>query len=118
MSHRRNLSQTGQFLYDLRYRLGEYSLRAFVALLPCIPYRLLLLFTSVMARLTFSILWKYRTRMEENVAIGLGATITQRADRKALVWRAWKNFAYGILETSCVTHFPKEKIIATMALTG
>src|ERR1043166_3250179 len=113
-----NRSRAGQFVYDFRYRFGEYSMRGFVALLPRIPYWLLSLLTSVMARLTFSILWKYRTRMEENLALGLGATLTHPAERRELVWRAWKNFAHGILETSCVMHFPKDKILATIALTG
>jgi KDO2-lipid IV(A) lauroyltransferase len=109
---------TRKFFYRLRYRIGEYAMRAFVALLPWIPYRLLLFYISVMARLTFALLWKYRARMEENIAIALGDEITDPAARKALVWRAWRNFAQGILETARITHFSNEKILATITLKG
>ncbi|HTN70319.1 MAG TPA: lysophospholipid acyltransferase family protein [Methylomirabilota bacterium] len=98
--------------------MGEYSLRSFVRLLPWIPYRLLFLYTSFMAKVTFAMLWKYRTRMEENVAMALGDQITDPAERRALVRRAWRNFAQGILETGSVMHFSKERIIATVRLKG
>jgi hypothetical protein len=90
---RKKRSPLGQFCYGLRYRIGEYALRGFIALLPWIPYRLLVLFTRFCARVTFSCLWKYRTRMEENVAMALGKTINSPAECKALIWRAWRNFA-------------------------
>jgi Kdo2-lipid IVA lauroyltransferase/acyltransferase len=111
-------SPVGKFFYRLGYRIGEYSLRGFVVLLPWIPYRLLRFYTSLMARLTFAVLWKYRTRMEENVAMALGDQITDPAERRAMVWRAWENFAHGILETGSVMHFSKEKIIAAVPLKG
>ena len=98
--------------------MGEYTLRGFVALLPWIPYRLLVLYTSLMARLTFAILWRYRRRMEENVAMALADQIGDQAERRALVWRAWRNFAQGVLETTAIMHFSKEKIIATLPLEG
>ena len=114
---RNKRSPLGQFFYVLRYRIGEYALRGFVAGLPWIPYRLLILFTKFSARVTFSCLWKYRTRMEENVAMALGKT-NNPAERKALIWRAWRNFAQGILETSAVMYFSKERIISTVMLEG
>jgi len=77
-----------------------------------------MLYMSIMARLTFALLWKYRVRMEENIAIGIGDEISEPAARKALVWRAWKNFAQGILDTAHVTHWSKEKILATITLKG
>jgi hypothetical protein len=40
--------------------------------------------------ITFWLLWKYRKRMEENVATALGDEIVNPADRKALIWKAWK----------------------------
>src|SRR2546427_1272767 len=36
---RKQKSSLGQFFYGLRYRIGEYALRSFVAALPWIPYR-------------------------------------------------------------------------------
>jgi KDO2-lipid IV(A) lauroyltransferase len=111
-------SPVKQFFYALRYRIGEYALRGFVAALPWIPYRLLVLITDFWARVTFGLLWKYRARMNENVAMALGKAVEEPSARKALIWRAWKNFALGVLETCAVMHFAKEKIISTIALEG
>ena len=93
-------------------------MRSFVAVLPWMPYRLLVLFTSFWAWLTFRAVWRYRVRMEENVAQAMGAEIATPAARKKLVWRAWKNFARGVLDTSAVMYFSKEKIIATVSVEG
>jgi KDO2-lipid IV(A) lauroyltransferase len=115
---RKKRSRSGQFFYDLRYRFGEYALRSFVAVLPSIPATWLTRFTRFCAWMSFGLLWKYRRRMEANVTMALGNEITSPSERKALVWRAWRNFAQGILDTSAATHFPKNKIIATIALEG
>lgn len=115
---RKQKSSLGQFFYGLRYRIGEYALRSFVAALPWIPYRLLLLFTDFWAWVTFGCLWKYRTRMEENIAMALGQSIRNPVERKALVWRAWKNFARGVLATTAVMHFSKARIVSAVALEG
>lgn len=103
---------------NLRYRLGEYSLRAFVACLPWIPAWIPNAFLTVMGRLSFAILWKYRTRMEANVALALGNETTDAAEPKALVWRAWQNFARGVYDTSAVMHYSKEQFIKRISLRG
>jgi Kdo2-lipid IVA lauroyltransferase/acyltransferase len=118
LRRRKQKSLLGQLFYRLRYRIGEYSLRGFVTALPWIPYRVLLLFTDFWAWVTFGCLWKYRTRMEENISLALGESIDNPRDRRALLWRAWKNFARGVFETSAVMHFSKEKIISTVTLEG
>jgi KDO2-lipid IV(A) lauroyltransferase len=115
---RRRRSGLKQFFYDARYRVGEYALRAFVAALPWFPYRLLILFTNFWAWVTFRCLWQYRRRMVANVAKALSGTIDNPADREALVWRAWKNFALTVLETSAVMHFSKERIVSSVQLEG
>ena len=115
---RKKRSQVAQFFYGLRYRIGEYALGSFVAALPWIPYRLLIVFTNFWAWVAFACLWKYRSRMEENLARALGETIKNPAERKALIWRAWRNFAQGVLETIAVMHFSREKTISTVALEG
>jgi len=106
------------FFYRLRYRIGEHALRALVGVLPWVPYRLLVLFTSFWAWVTFGLLWRYRRRMLENVSAALGAEITRPAARKALIWQAWQNFARGVLETCAVMHFSREEIRSTIALEG
>jgi Kdo2-lipid IVA lauroyltransferase/acyltransferase len=108
----------GHFFHRVRYRIGEYSLRGLIGLLPWVPYPWLVSFTTFGAWITFRLLWKYRKRMEENVVTALGDEIVNRADRKALIWRAWKNFARGVLETCAVMHLSKESIVSTIAMEG
>ncbi|MEK7340886.1 MAG: hypothetical protein AABZ69_01560, partial [Candidatus Binatota bacterium] len=107
-----------KYFYWLRYRIGEYCLRGFVSILPWIPRRLVQLFTSAGARLTFALLWKYRKRMEENLSMAMGAEFIMREKGQAVVWRAWRNFAQGVYETTCTMHSPKEKICAAVAFEG
>lgn len=110
--------RTRTFFHRLRYRIGEYALRGLIGLLAWIPYRLLVLSTSFWAWVSFGLLWQYRRRMEENVATALGDEIVSPADRKALTWRAWKNFARGVLETCEVMHLSREAIVSTVAMKG
>ena len=105
-------------MHNFRYRCGEYALRGFIGALPYLPEWMVLGFTRFMARVTFALLWGYRRRMQENVASVLGNEMPDREKQKALVWRAWLNFARGVLDTTTVMHFSKEKIIASVALEG
>lgn len=118
MARRRTRTVTGDFFHRVRYRIGEYALRGLVGLLPWVPYRGLVSFTTFGAWMTFCLLWKYRKRMEENVITALGDEIVSRVDRKALIWKAWKNFARGVLETCAVMHLSNESIVSTVAMEG
>jgi KDO2-lipid IV(A) lauroyltransferase len=89
-----------------------------VALLPWIPYRVLEIFTSGSARLAFVVMRKYRQRMQENAARALGSQMNDPAEREALVRRAWKNFARGILDTMAVIHMSKQQTIEFVAMEG
>ena len=111
-------SRIAEAFYWLRYRVGEYSLRGFVAVFPWIPQRLLSAFASWGERLTFAILWRYRIRMEENLSMAMAAEFPTSAERKALVRKAWRNFAQGFLETSRAMYLPKEEILSMVAVEG
>jgi lauroyl/myristoyl acyltransferase len=75
-------------LYVLRYRIGEYSLRGFIALLPYIPFRLVESLHPFLAWATYTVSRGYRQRMEDNLTAALGKEIPRAEDRKALVKRA------------------------------
>jgi len=98
--------------------MGEYALRAFVEGSPYVPYRWLTAFAGFAARATFWLLWRYRRRMEENVAEVFAGEIPAAEERKALVWRAWLNFTRSVLDTTAVMHFSKERILSTVHLEG
>lgn len=118
MPRKKSGSAPGRFFYALRYRAGEYALRAFVEGSPYVPYRWLMLFAHFAARATFWLLWRYRKRMEENVAEVFAGEIPAAGARKALVWRAWLNFTRGVLDTTAVMHFSKEQILSVVRLEG
>jgi KDO2-lipid IV(A) lauroyltransferase len=105
-------------LYHLRYRIGEHALRGFIALLPYVPFRVIAFYTSFLAWVTHSVLHRYRQRMEDNLAAALGKEIPLAEDRKKLVWRAWRNFARGVLDTTAVMHYSKQHIIDSVKLEG
>ena len=118
MARQQRRSWIGQFLYDLRYRFGEYAQRGTVAALPYIPRWFIEVFTSVMARVTYVLMWKYRERMQENVAMALSTDFPDAPERNALIWRAWRSFARAAFETVEVLHYSREKIIAMVVLEG
>ena len=117
MKRRRNRSAVGQFFYDLRYRVGEHVLRRVVQILPHLPAWLVDSYARFLARLSHMLLWKYRKRMEENLASVFGNDLSPR-ERKALIWAAWLSLARGVLDTILVMYYSRERILATIALEG
>lgn len=107
-----------KFFYGFRYRIGEYLLRGFVSLLPLIPRSWLVRLISLAARVSFAILWKYRKRMEENLTLTMREQFPSLEERKAIVWRAWRNFAQGMRELTCSIYSSKEEIRSTIAIQG
>ena len=117
MPKKKRRSAAGRFFYALRYRVGEHSLRGFVDILPYFPARLVRGYTRIMARLTYALLWSYRKRMQENVALVFGNEISER-DRRALVRTVWLSFTRGVLDTIEVMHYSKEQILSSVRLEG
>src|SRR5215470_18249929 len=93
-----------------RYRAGEYSLRGFVRLLPHLPAKVMSGIASAASAATFGALWRYRARMERNLALAMAQELPSREQRKAVVRRAWRNFAQCLLETTLLMHAGKERL--------
>jgi lauroyl/myristoyl acyltransferase len=117
MRRKKGRSTIAEWFYNFRYRCGEFAVRGFMASLPYLPPRLISGFTRCLAWLTFVLLWKYRKRMAENVASVLGADLGCD-QQKFLIWRAWLNFARGVLETMTVMHLSRDEIIGKIKLEG
>jgi hypothetical protein len=108
---KRRRTPAGQFFYDLRYRVGEYALRGFIACLPYVPFSVVERFTYLAAWLSFKLLAQYRRRMAEN-ALTLGKQITSEAERKVGLTRLEKlRRACSIPQRLCTF---EERIIATV----
>jgi Kdo2-lipid IVA lauroyltransferase/acyltransferase len=117
MRRKKGRSSFAEWFYNFRYRCGELAVRGFIASLPHLPPRLVAGFTKFLAWLTFGLLWRYRKRMAENVASVLGSELGCD-QQKVLVWRAWLNFARGVLETMTVMHLSRHEIIGKIKLEG
>lgn len=102
----------------IRYRAGEYSLRGFVRVLPKLPAGAVTAITSGASRATFRLLWRYRSRMERNLALAMARELPSRKDRMAVVRRAWRNFAQSVLETISFMHMPTERLVSTIRIEG
>lgn len=93
-------------------------MKGFVRALPWMPSRLVYTFTSAVARVSFVLLWKYRRRMEQNLALAMADELPSPQQRQAVIRKAWRNFAQGILETLTLMHAPKENILAASGIEG
>jgi KDO2-lipid IV(A) lauroyltransferase len=102
----------------LRYRVGEYCLRGFIRALPRIPPRLVDLFTAGAEKATFTLLRKYRARMEDNITLAMSGEFPLPEQRRALVRRIWSNLSKGLLETLWMMHASKAEIVGRIALDG
>jgi KDO2-lipid IV(A) lauroyltransferase len=111
-------SAVSQLFYRLRYGLGAYILRAFILVLGLLPDRLVVSASTFWAWITHKLLWTYRIRMEENIATVAGDRFTDKAERKAMVWRVWKSFTRGLFEAGALIDSPKEAIIAKVRVEG
>lgn len=115
----RQLSRSRRrLLFALRYRLGECCIRGFMFLLPAIPRRLLWLVTGAGARLSFMLLRKYRTRMEENLARVMGPETLAPEERTKIVRRTWRNFARAFYETTAALASSAREIEAASPIRG
>ena len=111
-------SKLREFFDNFRYRCGELSVRGSMKFLPLVPAPVTSAFVRGMSRITFFFMRDYRTHMSLNVAAVLAQEMPDAKDREQLVWRAWLNFAEGVLETIRVMHFSKERLLATVRLQG
>jgi KDO2-lipid IV(A) lauroyltransferase len=111
-------SAVRQFFYRLRYGLGAYVLRVFILVLGRLPDGMVVSAATFWAGITHTLLWRYRIRMEQNIATAAGDRFPDKATRKAMVWRVWKSFMRALFEAGALIHYPKEAIIAKIRVEG
>lgn len=111
-------SPVRRFFYRLRYGLGAYALRVFILVLGRLPDRMVVSSATFWAWITHKLLWRYRIRMEQNIAAAAGDLFPDKAARKAMVWRVWKSFTRGLFEAGALIDHPKEATIAKIRVEG
>jgi KDO2-lipid IV(A) lauroyltransferase len=107
-----------KLLYSLRYRVGEYWMRGFVAIFPYLPARIIEPMLDFSAHATFLLLRKYRRRMHETYFAVAGADIGDANKGNRLLRRAWRNFGRGAYETACALFSSREQIRSMVRLEG
>lgn len=105
-------------LHRFRYRLGGYAVRGLIFTTCWAPDRVLITLGVLFAWITHALLFKYRIRMEENIAVALSDRLATPAQRKALAWSAWKSLTRSVLETAAVLNYPRDRIIQMVQLRG
>jgi lauroyl/myristoyl acyltransferase len=120
MAPRKSKKRSGfrGLFHRLRYRLAAYTLRSIIAVLAWLPDHRVRSFSSFCAWITHKLLWKYRARMEENIAGAMGDRFAERRDRRALIWRAWKSFALAMFEAGALIHWSKAQVIERVRVEG
>jgi len=104
--------------YNLRCRLGVYCVRGFLAVYPRLPRVVRVGFFQFGNHFSYLVLWKYRKRLENNVAALMGDQFPTPAARKELVRRVWHNFSQEIYDTTWSIFAPKDEIRSTIHIVG
>jgi len=56
--------------------------------------------------------------MEENLSLAMREEFPSLEKRKSVVWKAWRNFARGMCETTCSVYHSKEEILSAIGIQG
>lgn len=118
MNQKPKKKRNQRILYRLRYRVGEYCLRGFVASLPWIPRVIPDTFTRLGANVSFLLLRNYRQRMQHTLREVMSDAFPTEDARDRVVWSAWNNFAQGIYETACSMSLTREELCTQIAIEG
>jgi KDO2-lipid IV(A) lauroyltransferase len=108
----------GKPFYSFRYRLGEYSLRGFLAVYPRLPRAVRVGFFQFGDRLSYLVLRKYRKLVESNVAALMGDQFSTPEMSKEFVRRVWHNFSQGAYDTLWSIFATKDEIRFTIDIVG
>lgn len=104
--------------YNLWWRLGLYCVRGVLAVYPRLPRVVRVGFFQFGNHFSYLVLWKYRKRMENNVAALMGDQFPTPEMRKELVRRVWHNIWQGIYDTTWSIFAPKDEIRTTIDIVG
>ncbi len=107
-----------RLLYRLRYRAGEYLMRALVAnvgWLPACAQPGIAWFTD---RVSYLLLRPFRERMHDALQRTMGQELPTHDERRAVVRAAWRNFTQAFVETAATLFMTKEELCARIEIKG
>ena len=110
--------RSSRLLYRIRYRTGEYLLRALVASLGRLPASARPCIAWITDRVTYLLLRGYRERMHDALQRTMSEELPTHAERHAVVRAAWRNFAYALVETFTTLFMKRDELCARIEIKG
>lgn len=104
--------------YRIRYRTGEYLLRALVASLGRLPASARPYIAWITDRVSYLLLRGYRKRMQDALERSMRKELPTHAERRAVVRAAWRNFAYALVEAFATLFMTKDELCARIEIKG
>ena len=107
-----------RLLYRIRYRTGEFLLRALVASLGRLPASARPCIAWITDRVTYLLLRGYRERMHDALQRTMSEELPTHAERHAVVRAAWRNFAHALVETFATLFMKRDELCARIEIKG
>ncbi len=102
--------------YRLRYRVGEYFIRALVASFRWLPASAPRYIARLTEQVSYRLLWRYRKRMQDTLAHTMGEELGTERERRALARHAWRNLMQGVLESVATLYMAKDDLCARIEI--
>ena len=107
-----------RLLYRLRYRTGEYLLRALVASLGRLPAAATPCLAWFTDRTSYVLLRGYRRRMHDALERSMRKELPTHAARRAVIRAAWRNFAHALVEAFATLFMKRDELRARIEIKG
>ena len=107
-----------RLLYRIRYRAGEYMLRAFVASLDRLPAFTRPYIARITDQVTYLLLWRFRKRMRDTLERTMGKELPTDAERRTVARAAWRNLTYALIESSAVFQMTRDELCSRIEIKG
>ena len=104
--------------YRLRYRAGEYLVRALVATLRWLPAWATPYIANLTETVSILLFWRYRKRMRDTIRQTMGGELPTEGERRTVVRRAWRNFTQALLETLSTLHMTHDELCSRIEIKG
>ncbi|MDE0035397.1 MAG: lysophospholipid acyltransferase family protein [Deltaproteobacteria bacterium] len=104
--------------YRIRYRTGEYLLRALVAGLGRLPASAGPCIAWITDRVSYLLLRGYRRRMYDTLERTMSEELPTHAERRTVVRSAWRNFAHGFVESFATLYMTKDEVCSRVEIRG
>lgn len=107
-----------RLLYRVRYRAGEYLVRALVASLGRLPASARPYIARFTDRTSRLLLWRLRRRMHDTLERTMGKELPTPQERRTVVRVAWRNFTYALVETFATLYMTDRELCSQIEIKG